>query len=632
VSQAKKRIEKRRRTFPKVSSRAGKTEPKKPPCPPTDLYASAKRNFSICVLLILLALGAYKAVVIFGAVPVPNPDYAGFVRVGRDILHFRNPGTYKRLPALGIMQITASKFAPGDSPTLTGSWMLNALFGTLMGLLLWLVAAEVIGDSAVWFAVVCMLNPWMTYYQAEPIAEITMIFFILVTFYFIFKASRWSYLFAAIASMVRYECSALIFIAFLMDMIRAENRKQRILTFVYAFLASVPFLLWLVGTALNWETTSTGHYLHHFGTGTGQRSFKKFPTLLCRSSVGVLFQWPAAVKAMFVRPTTPQQAQAVISAVNTLSVFSMVASAFCWAAAFIYGLIKRNWNLLAVILFAGLYATAHSIKFGTHTRYCVPIIALNLLVVWAGLQYIWKLINKNDRIPAPIIFVLQALALVVAIIWFLAYLPYLLKTGSVKVGFAALPYVVLALAAAIFLLRLWFFRALSVRSDLVLLALASVFIVSQHFTAAPLMGGGSYTEFKELVDWYKANAKGGEKLACTWSSTLRLVAEKYRNNFIDLKACSDDTFDGIVRKCYEKNITYVAWTPRGSPKAKRGLEEIFILKEPRDIGPFEFIHRIDLRRKGRWINIFRLRPPADKSNETDIEQKSPAETIGTTKE
>lgn len=619
MPRAGKRTKKRRRTYEKAPSVrvVGKTQPLS--APENDLQISARRNFSICVLLILLALGAYKAIVIFGAVPVPNPDYAGFVRVGREILHFQNPGTYKRLPALGILQITASKFATGDSPTLTGSWMLNALFGTLMGVLLWLVAGKVIGDSAVWFAVVCMLNPWMTYYQAEPIAEIPMIFFILVTFYFIFKASRWCYLFAALASMVRYECSALIFIAFLMDMIRAKDRKQRILTFMYAFLASVPFLLWMLGTALNWETTSTGHYLHHFGTGTGQRSFRKFPTLLWRSSVGVLFQWPAAVKAMFVRPTTPQQAEAVISAVNNLSVIGMVVAAFSCAAAFIVGLIKRNWNLLAIMLFTGLYAAAHSIKFGTHTRYCVPIIALSLLVVWAGLQYIWKLINKNGWMPAPLIVVLQVLVFVAAVLWFSAYLPYLLKTGSINVRLAALPYVALALAAVIFLLRLWFFRAVSLRSDLVLLALASVFIVSQHFTAAPLTAGGSYTEFKELVNWYKTNAKSGEKLACTWSSTLRLVAEKYRNNFIDLKACSDDTFDGIVDKCYKKDITYVAWTPRGSGKVKRGLEEIFILKEPRDIGPFEFIHRIDLQRKGRWINIFRLRPPPEEAAEISAE-------------
>ena len=613
MSGAVKRTKRRRSNYDKTASGkvAAKTRPL--PVPEDESGISAKRNLAICILLILLTFGIYKAVVLFGAIPVPNPDYSGYVRVGREILHFKNPATYKRPPVLGIMQIAASKLTLfAENPVLTGSWLLNAILGTMIGVLAWLLGREIIGDSAVWFAIVVMLNPWILRYQAVPIAEVPMVFFILATLFLIFKHSNFCYVFASLASMVRYECSALIFIAFLMDMVYRRSKKERLLAFLYAFCASVPFLLWMLGTAVNWETSSQGHYLNLYGREDESMCFKKFLTLLWHSAFSITHQWPAAVKAMFIRPAGREEIEAVNSSVQTLSIISMITAGTACTIAVVMGIIKRNWKLLAMTIFLSLYIIAHSIKFDTHTRYMVPIICLAFLLCWAGLQYAWRLINGAVRIPRPIVVVLQLVVFVLAVMWFFAYIPYVSKTGPVSVRLSWLPYVAVGTAITVLLLHLYFLKFKYSTRHVVLAAIVCLVVTSQHFASARTIGNGGYNiEFKYLADWYVTNAERGEKLACTWANLLKLMAEKYEADFIDLKACRADTFEGIVDNCRKRNITYVAWTVRGSKKVKRGLDEIYVLKEPRDMGPFEFIHRIDLGKKSRWINIFRLRPPPE---------------------
>ena len=72
----------------------------------------------------------------------------------------------------------------------------------------------------------------------------------LITFFFMFRGSNWSYLFASIASMVRYECAALILAAFVLDMIRRKSKKEKIRALCYSILASIPLGIWMMGTII----------------------------------------------------------------------------------------------------------------------------------------------------------------------------------------------------------------------------------------------------------------------------------------------------------------------------------------------------------------------------------------------
>jgi len=129
-------------------------------------------------------------------------------------------------------------------------------------------------------------------------------------------------------------------------------------------------------------------------------------------------------------------------------------------------------------------------------------------------------------------------------------------------------------------------------------------------------GEGYNIEFKRLVDWYVANAKPGEKLVCTWSPLLKLLGEKHKDNFIGFGSIKGKTFEEFIENCYKADVTYVTWNIRGSyKKMRKHLVHIGSqLLEPRDIGPFKLVERIEINKKIRWINIFRLREKPEAAN------------------
>ena len=154
-------------------------------------------------------------------------------------------------------------------PDLKAGWMVNAVLHPLNLLMLWLVGKEILGKSAKWFALLVIVNPWTLSLMIEPIAETPLLFFILLTSYLIFKRSNWCYLAAMAASMVRYEAATLIAAAFLVDMIYAENKKQRLKALGFSFLAGIPLILWMYGTIKS-GTKGTTHYFNVFAFGASK--------------------------------------------------------------------------------------------------------------------------------------------------------------------------------------------------------------------------------------------------------------------------------------------------------------------------------------------------------------------------
>lgn len=310
-----------------------------------------EKRFEIFVVLALLGFGIYQSVLYFGHHPVPNSDFSAFIKSGREILSFQHPINFKRAPVLGILQVSLSLIIDGQSPELTAGWLLNALLHPLNLVLLWLVGREIVGKSAIWIAIIAILNPLVIQLLAQPIAETTLLFFILVTFYFIFKRSRWSYFFALITTMVRYEGAALILAAFVVDMIARKTRKERIITFIYSALASVPLALWLLGTIIRLKgpTGSGIHYLQELGSASGGKLvLVEYLELLWQVGFSSLF------KAV---PKAPQDTHEILLGLSKL----VAAGSFILGA--VYGLYKRCWNILALLIFFISYIMVHAIHF-----------------------------------------------------------------------------------------------------------------------------------------------------------------------------------------------------------------------------------------------------------------------------
>ena len=556
--------------------------------------------FNLMTAFILVAFGTYQSIIFFGHQVVPSPDWLGFVDVGKKLLSFQLPTDYKRLPLLGILQILLSKFLPGRIPELLAGWLLNAALHPFTIVLLWLVGRNLIGRGAWFFAIIAILNPYVMAMLPTPIVETMFLFFTVLTFYFIFNRSRWSYLFATITSMLRYEGAMLILSALVIDLLAHKDKKDRFKAIGYAVLSSVPLGLWALGTFVNWGSQSETYYLKDIGTASGGKIvWLEFIDLI----------WQGGFSGLFV--PTPDMAADAATTMETLSKI-FVGGSFLFGS--IYGLYKRQWNILALLLFLVPYIFAHALHSVLDPRYCVPIYWIVFLICLYGLKSLWDIINSHGRIPAVIIMGLQLLLLVPIIVWLVTLLGYVGQTSPVSPHSISIPYVAMGIAVALFIVSRILYRTQYLWFDTVLCAILFLVVISNQFMLASVMKTGRQdAEFKSLADWYIANAKPNEKMVTTFSGTVAMFTGDPEDNFIHTSTLTGQNPDDFVRNCYEKGVTYVVWDSRMALDRDRRfynswhLDKISFLSQPRSIGPFEYITTIR-ENSYRYLYIFRLKP------------------------
>lgn len=573
--------------------------------------AKRERYFYLFVAAVLLAFGIYHSILYFGHQVVPTSDFPSFTQTGHELLSLKLPSSFKRAPVLGLLQVTLSYLVGGQHPELTAGWLLNGLLHPFNLILLWLVGKRIVGRSALWVAIIAIINPWSIQLLTDPIVETTLLFFMLLTFYFIFRRSNWCYLFASITAMVRYEGAALILAAFVMDMIHRRSKRERIRALFYSVIATVPLMLWMVGTLLNWRSEGVGHYLSVLFS----EKYTKLHDTGIEARTGVVKHMNVLWGVGF-RPLLMPYVGASKGFVEGLWSLSKILATVSFFFGSIYGLCKRKWNILALLILFVPYFLVHAHFQAMLSRYYAPISWIALLICWFGLQGFWQLIDRNGRVPKALVLISQVLAVIIAIIWLFSLIPYLSKISPVSTTSASLPYVTMILAAIIFTVRIFIYNFRHILRELSILSLACLFIVSNQFALVQTIGNGQQNiEFKLLADWYVANAKPGEKLVTTLPHITRIYAPEHRDSFLWLGSIKAESPSDFVSKCYAKNVSYVAWDSRlgfspGDPYYKMwGLKNIAMLAEPRSIGVYEFITQIKVSKR-RFINVFHLRKPS----------------------
>ncbi len=563
---------------------------------------SANNCFEFFVVFFLLAFGTYHSVLYFGRQPVPNPDFFTFVRTGKSILAFTPPENFKRAPVVGVLIVGLGRLIGGRYPELTAGWLLNAFLHPLNLVLLWLVGRKIVGSAAFWIALVAGLNPWVIRLLSEPIAETTFLFFVLLTFYCIFRGSSWSYFFAAITSLVRYDGAALILVAFVMDLIGRKSGRERFRAFCLAAIASVPLALWSLGTLLNWPAETQTHYLKEMGKGSGG----KFPLigyleLIWEAEFVPLFLWLPRIGG------------------KTTEFWSVLAKTFVSVAFLIgtvAGLRKKHWNILALLIFFVCYSVIHiKHSFLVH-RYCTTIFWIPLFISWSGLQACWSWLDRGDRVPKLLKTALPGgviLGVAYLIIKLLGVLPGLEPLSPMS---ASLPYVAIAVGVILVAVRFFHYRSRYLLQDCAVLSLVSMLVLSNQCRLLAVVGRGERDiEFKRLAEWYLENSRPDEKLVGSHFGVLKLYAPECWRNFIPLRVIAAESPSDFIERCRRRGITYVAWDSRTAryidPWYRRlsGIELVGDLSEPIDIGPYEFVARITNDSNPRcFINLFKLRP------------------------
>ncbi|MDD5063571.1 MAG: hypothetical protein PHQ35_02275 [Phycisphaerae bacterium] len=568
---------------------------------------SREKHADIFLFFLLLAFGIYHAVIYWGHQVVPHFDFECFASQGREILSFKLPADYKRVPLVGILQVLLGHIAGGECPDFHGGWLLNSILHPLTAVLLWLAGRKVIGRAAVWFAIIAILNPWGLQLLTEAIAETTLLFFIWATFYLIFIRSKWAYLLASLTTMVRYEGAALILGAFVVDMIDSKDKKQRLTAFVYAALASVPLALWLVRTVLNIEAIGPTHYLNIFSKGYisqfieggGKRTgFVRNANMLWSTGFSYLLTPVAKTENSFT---------AIVFNANKILVFV----SFLFGC--VYGLYKRQWKILVLLIFLLPYFWVHAKYPYVLHRYYATIAAIVMLICVYGLCSFWKLIK--DKLPEPVLVISKIIAIMAALVWAFILFGELSKVRILEMSRASASLLYIAiLVACLVLIAERFARKRKWFTDFIILALMTLMIASNQWGIVIAMENGERDiEFKYLLDWYKTNAKKGEKLVTTAPSILQIMAPQYKDCFIHTNTFDANNPTDFAAECYKRNITYVAWDWRMGHATRAPyykywkMVNIAPLAVGKDIGPYQFITQLKADRE-RYINLYRLKP------------------------
>jgi hypothetical protein len=506
----------------------------------------------------------------------------------------------------------------GQHPNLTAGWLLNAILHPFNLVLLWLVGKRIVGRSALWFAIIVILNPWVIYMLTEPIVETTLLFFTLLTFYFMFRRSKWCYLFASITTMVRYEGAALVLAAFVMDLIHGKDKRERIWAFVYSAAASVPLALWMLATILTWEGGAT----HYFNV-LFSKEYAKALAGPVEDRTGLVLHMKLLWRVGF-QPLLMPYRGAGPDFVDLFWKLSKTLAVVSFAFGSIYGLYKRRWNILALLIFFLPYFVLHARYPYPLQRYHTNIFWIALLICWFGLQSVWRLIDKNGRVPRGLVLALQALVVIISVIWLIPLIPYLPKISRVSPTSVSMPYVAIGLVAAVFVGRLCVYKTIYFLRALSILLLLCLIIVSNQFSLAGLVGDGQRDkEFKLLADWYVANAEPDEKLGVYMAGVVKIFAPKHADSIVGLpKADSPSEF---IEACCENDITYVAWATREGRRGghtgyrQLGLDKnIAALGQTKGVGPYQFITQV--RSKQDWVNVFRLHRPTDRLKQESSER------------
>jgi hypothetical protein len=580
-------------------------------CPLSNSENQAKR-LEWVFMTVLLAAGVYLSIVYFGQKAVPNSDFTAFVRTGQQVLRFQMPSSFKRVPVLGILQVAFGKLMVNSPhPNLTGALVLNGILYTLSILLFYKIARFFIPPGGSFcLGLVAAVNPYALVMVVDPIAETTIVFFVMLTLYLILTRSRWCYLAAMLASMTRYECFGLIGIALLFDLFTLKTKRQKLTAVGIAFAAAVPMILWMIGTKIT-STDPRSSYVKHFLNVEHRNGFDLLK-MLWTTAFSSLLQWPEWIRAMLLeRPATQQAADAIRSHHRLFVIIWNSVTAAVFIAGVVGVFLKKQWRFLGILLFWGGYVCIHMGQSVLIDRYTVPVAWLTLLTAAFGIGAVTDLMSTKTLRGIWIAVTVTAAA--VALLWAFRLWPALSMTAKVSSASCSVVYISLLLAAVGLGIRQFIVRGQHVLRDGCLFVVMTLMLVSNQFALSFRLGQGDLDiEFRRVAEWYLENTDGSEKLATTLPGVMNLFLPEAKKNAVHTNGIAGTNLPEFAQSCRQRRVGYVAWDSRlgfainDEYYKNWGLSKIHPLGAGKDIGPFKYIEKIQGASQRRYILLYKV--------------------------
>lgn len=211
------------------------------------LNGGAGADLALAVFAVFAAYRLVFSLATFDAMAVPEFDFFGFREVAAGMARLEVPTYFKRGPLYPLL-MTAWPFRFADADRfLQGAEVVNLLaaLGALLMVYRW--GRGVVGRGAALAAVIvgcCSLYPEFT---AQPLCEMTFLFFILAAVAGAGRGTGWAYLAAGAAAATRYEAIVIVPLVLAADA-GWWRRKPRL--FLFAVAALAPVGAWLLAGAL----------------------------------------------------------------------------------------------------------------------------------------------------------------------------------------------------------------------------------------------------------------------------------------------------------------------------------------------------------------------------------------------
>jgi len=230
---------------------------------------------------------------------------------------------------------------------------------------------------------------------------------------------------------------------------------------------------------------------------------------------------------------SPQEVDAMISSLRLVQ----FAAGFTFVCGVLYAIWKRLWLVLAMVLFLFMYLMVHAVHAFTFHRFLTAVHWIALLVSCIGIRELWRLLDKNGRIPRPVLAVIQLALLIALVIWTGGLFGFLKPMNHVSARSVPVLYVALAAAAAVAVTWVIVRRGKPAWSTAVMLAAVAAILFSNQLSVALVVKNGKEDdEFRKLDEWYAQYAGPGDKLVCSMFMVLQMIDEKNAPYFLPLPA------------------------------------------------------------------------------------------------
>ncbi len=487
----------------------------------------------------LLALGLVLGLAARGHYAMPYTDFVEFVDCGHAWLAGELPPTFKRAPLYPLLVVGLSKLIGGPVPEMRVAEWLNALLLPANGLLVYLIGRCWFGPAARWAAAWVLLLPMSLYCTAHLIVEPLLVTVVLLTIALSQAGTRWAYVAAALATMVRYDAAGLIVGVAAGDWLRGRSARRML---IGTSLALAPLIVVLLLTAWTWAERSKDHYLARIAAE---------PTFTPLTTAALIGQTAFEPRPPHL-PVWLAEAEPLLRV--TLFDVPLILAAL--------GAVVVVWNrqpaAVAMLFALAGYWLVHSVFPMQIDRFGYPPAPLVVLLTGVGVR---ELAARLGRVHIPAAAV-SVLLVTVGGLLLATLLTEVQARSTVHAGEGRFAERVLLLVPLVVAL-LWAGPVLGHRRVAqVVVLLAGVALASTRLSqaSAKLGTGGEMRNVVAAADWLREHVPQQQRVLYSEPGMLRLlVGRTPRDRFVGFDEIAADTWADILDECRRRSITHILW-------------------------------------------------------------------------